>query len=194
MQVVDEGQKFSLKMLRCEDRVFLVGTAYGYMISWPFFTPWKTRMRMNLDHVGNRRFVRGRDVHCEFDYWPLAVSMPPTKACLQSKAAVPVRWETCERCDRVFRSKRKAECTLREKAMKHMRAVESDSVKSARKAKDELHKACERASETRERNLHGQAHGKHERVTRQLVIDSSQHTSTTTCTAVPRVWHFSAFH
>ena len=27
--------------------------------------------------------------------------------------------------------------------MKHMRAVESDSVKSARKAKDKLHKACE---------------------------------------------------
>ena len=55
--------------------------------------------------------------------------------------------------------------------MKRMGAVESDSVKSARKAKDKLHKACERASETRERTLHGQeqnnAHGKHERVTRQ---------------------------
>ena len=37
-----------------------------------------------------------------------------------------------------------------------MGAVESDSVKSARKAKDKLHKACERASETRERTLHGQ--------------------------------------
>ena len=31
--------------------------------------------------------------------------------------------------------------------MKRVRAVESDSVKSARKAKDRLHKACERASE-----------------------------------------------
>ena len=55
--------------------------------------------------------------------------------------------------------------------MKRMGAVESDSVKSARKAKDKLHKACERASETRERTLHGQeqnnVHGKHERVTRQ---------------------------
>ena len=55
--------------------------------------------------------------------------------------------------------------------MKRMGAVESDSVKSARKAKDKLHKACERVSETRERTLHGQeqnnAHGKHERVTRQ---------------------------
>jgi len=37
-----------------------------------------------------------------------------------------------------------------------MGAVESDSVKSARKAKDKLHKVCERASETRERTLHGQ--------------------------------------
>ena len=42
--------------------------------------------------------------------------------------------------------------------MKRMRSVESDSVKSARKAKDKLHKACERASETKQN-----AHGKHER-------------------------------
>ena len=38
--------------------------------------------------------------------------------------------------------------------MKRMRAVESDSVRSGRKAKDKLHKACERASETREQTLH----------------------------------------
>ena len=92
--------------------------------------------------------------------------MPPTKVCPQCKAALPVRWKTCERCDHVFRSKGKAECNLREKAMQRMRAVESDSVKSARKAKDKLHKVCERASEIRERNLHRQeqnnAHGKHE--------------------------------
>ena len=47
--------------------------------------------------------------------------------------------------------------------MKRMGAVESESVKSARKAKDKLHKACKRASETRERTLRGQeqnnAHG-----------------------------------
>ena len=41
-----------------------------------------------------------------------------------------------------------------ERTMKRMRAVESDSVKSARKAKDKLYKACERASETYERTLH----------------------------------------
>ena len=111
-------------------------------------------MRMNLDHVASGHFVLGTDVLCEFDYWPLAVSMPPTKVCPQCKAAVPVRRKTCERCDHVFRSKRKAECNLREKAMKHMRSVESDGVESARKAKDKLHKACERASETRERPLH----------------------------------------
>ena len=35
-----------------------------------------------------------------------------------------------------------------------MGAVESDSVKSARKAKDKLHKAYERASETHEQTLH----------------------------------------
>ena len=40
--------------------------------------------------------------------------------------------------------------------MKRMRALESDSVKSARKAKGKLHKACQRASETRERTLHRQ--------------------------------------
>ena len=131
--------------------------------------PQKSHMCMNLDHVASGRFVLGRDVHCEFDYWPLAVSMPPTKVCPQCKAAVPVRWKTCEHCDHVFQSKRKAECNLREKAMKHMRAVESDSVKLARKA-DKWHKACERASEICERTLQGrnktESHGKHERVTR----------------------------
>ena len=40
--------------------------------------------------------------------------------------------------------------------MKCMRAVESDSVKSARKAKDKLHTACERASEICERTLRKQ--------------------------------------
>ena len=80
--------------------------------------------------------------------------------------------------------------------MKRIGAVESASVKSARKAKYELHKACERVSETRERTLHGQkqnVHDKHERVTRQCSV-SNQHTSAITCTAAPRVWHFSAFH
>ena len=42
-------------------------------------------MRMNLDHVASGHFVLGRDVLCEFDYWPLAVSMPPTKVCRSVK-------------------------------------------------------------------------------------------------------------
>ena len=66
------------------------------------------------------RFVLRRDVHCEFNYWSLAVSMPPTKVCPLCKAAVPVRWKTCERCDHVFQSKQKAEFNLREKSIKHM--------------------------------------------------------------------------
>ena len=90
-------------MLRCEARAFPVGTAYGYMISQPFFTPQKTRMRMNLDHVASGCFVLGEMFIASLIIaWPLAVSMPPTKVCLQRKAAVPVRWKTCERCDHVF--------------------------------------------------------------------------------------------
>ena len=124
------------------------------------------------------------------------LSMPPTKVCPQCKAAVPARWKTCECCDLVFRSKRKAEGNLREK---RMRAVESDSVKSARKAKGKLHKHCERESETRERTLHGQEQTRMGMASMKESRDSgrflySQHTSTITCTAAPRVWHFSAFH
>ena len=51
-------------------------------------------MRMNLDHVASGHFVLGRGVLCKFDYWPLAVSMPPTKVWPQCKAAVPVRRKT----------------------------------------------------------------------------------------------------
>ena len=54
-----------------------------------------------------------------------------------------------------------------------MGEAESDSVKSARKPKGKLHKARERASETRERTLHRQeqnnAHGMHE--SHETVID-----------------------
>ena len=56
---VENFKRFSLKMLRCEARAFPVGTAYGYMISRPFFTQRKTRMRMNLNHVASGRFVLG---------------------------------------------------------------------------------------------------------------------------------------
>ena len=78
-------------------------------------------MRMNLDQVASGHFVLGRDVIYEFDYWTLTVSMSPTKTCPQCKAAVPVRRKTCERFDHVLRSKRKAKCNLREKAMKRIR-------------------------------------------------------------------------
>ena len=61
-------------------------------------------MRMNLDHMASSHFVLGGDYFASsiIGYWALAVSMPPTKVCPQCKAAVPVRWKTCERCDLVF--------------------------------------------------------------------------------------------
>ena len=88
-----------------------------------------------------------------------------------------------------------------------MGAAESDSVKSARKAKDKLHKACERvvsspdptlsgrdargghetserASETREQTLHGQNKTMRMACTRESRDSdqfSSQHTSTHCC-------------
>ena len=67
-----------------------------------FYSAEKKHAYLNLDHMASGRFVLGRDVHCKFDCWPLAVSMPPTKVCLQCKTAVPVRQKTCERCDHFF--------------------------------------------------------------------------------------------
>ena len=99
---VENVKRFSLKMLRSEVRAFAVGMAYGYMISQPFLPSRKTCMYMNLDHVASGCFVLGRGIHCEFNFWPLAVSMPPTKVCPQYKAAVPLGWKTCERCVHVF--------------------------------------------------------------------------------------------
>ena len=81
-------------------------------------------MRMNLDHVasGGETFIASSIIGHS------AVNMPPAKVCPQCKAAVPVRWKTCERCDHVFRSKRKAECNLGEKAMKSARNGNCSSV------------------------------------------------------------------
>ena len=97
---VENFKRFSLKRLHCEARAFSVGTA---TINQPFFYSAENALRIDLDRVANGHFVLGRDVLCEFaDYCPLAVSMPPTMVCLQCKAAVPVRWKTCEHCDHVF--------------------------------------------------------------------------------------------
>ena len=75
-----------------------------------------------------------------------------------------------------------------------MGAVESDSVKSARKAKDKLHKACERASETREQTLHGQEQNRMCMATMRESRDGVRFLINTQVPAAPRVWHFSAFH
>ena len=102
---VKNFKRFSLKMFRCEARVFPVGTATSVHNKLAIFYSAENVHAYESGHVSSGHFVLGRDVLCEFDYWPLAVSMPPTKVC----PAVPVRRKTCERCDLVFRFKRKAE-------------------------------------------------------------------------------------
>ena len=55
---VEKFKRFSLKMLRCEARVFPVCTAYRYMISRPFFySAENAHAYMILDHVASGRFV-----------------------------------------------------------------------------------------------------------------------------------------
>ena len=74
--------------------------------------------------------------------------------------------------------------------MKHMRAVVSDSVKLAR-----LKISCTRPVKERQKFVSELYIGRRmASMSHETVIDSSQHTSTITCTAAPRVWHFSAFH
>ena len=85
---VENFERFSLKMLRCEARAFPVCTAYGYIISQPFFYSAENAHAYESGPRGYRR----REVHCEFDYWPdLAVNMPPTKVYPLCIAAVSVR-------------------------------------------------------------------------------------------------------
>ena len=79
--------------------------------------------------------------------------------------------------------------------MKHMGAVGSDSVKSAMKDKDKLHKACEcqkivsNLCMGRNKTMR-MASMRESRDSDQFLVN----TSTITCTAAPRVWHFIAFH
>ena len=67
---------------------------------------------------------------------------------------VPLRLKVCKSCEHVFRAKRKAEHNLPDKAMKRMRVLQSDNVKSAIKARDKLQKGSKRASETSEQTVH----------------------------------------
>ena len=73
--------------------------------------------------------------------------MPPSKVCPKCETIVPIRLKVCKSCQHVFRAKRKAEHHLPDKATKRMRVLQSDSVKSAMKAKGKLQKASKRASE-----------------------------------------------
>ena len=83
---------------------------------------------------------------------------------------------------------------MQEKAMKRMRAVESDSVKSAKKAKDKLHKACERASEILVRSLHRQKQNRMCMASMRESRDSPVSTHVQSHALMRRGLHFSAFH
>ena len=82
--------------------------------------------------------------------------MPPNKVCPQCETIVHARQGKCKSCQHVIRAKRKAEHKLPDKAMKRVRVLQSDNVKSAMKAKDKLQKASKRASETSEQTVHRQ--------------------------------------
>ena len=62
----------------------------------------------------------------------------------------------CKCCEHVFRAKRTAERNLPGNAMKRMRMLQSDTVKSLVRAKDKFKKASKRASETNKQTLHRQ--------------------------------------
>ena len=84
--------------------------------------------------------------------------MPPSRVCPECDAVVLIRLKVCKSCQHVFRAKRKTEHTLPGRAMKRLRVVLSDSVKSVVKAKDKLYQACKRAAESSEQTLHRQQH------------------------------------
>ena len=79
--------------------------------------------------------------------------------------------------------------------MKRMGAVESDNVKSARKAKDKLQssvkegpKLVSKLCKDRNKTMR-KASMRESRDSDRFLINTQVQ-----CTAVPRVWHFSAFH
>ena len=84
------------------------------MICRPFFYSAENVHAYESGHMASGHFVLGS--LCEFNYCLLAIgSKYASKKGLP--AAVPIRRKTCERCDLVFRFKRKAECNLQEKTV-----------------------------------------------------------------------------
>ena len=110
---------------------------------------------------------------CEFRELPLV--MPPSKVGPQCNAVVPIRLKVCKSCQHVFRAKRQIEHTLPARAVKRLRVVLSDSMKSVIKAKDKLQKACKRVSESSEQTLHKQQQNK-EHMASVRAAESSEQT------------------
>ena len=79
--------------------------------------------------------------------------------------------------------------------MKRMGAVQSDSVKSAMKAKD----SCTRPVKESQKFVSELCMGRNKTMHMASMRESDSdrflvNTSTITCTAALRIWHFSAFH
>ena len=89
---------------------------------------------------------------------PVDQVMPPSKVCPKCDTVLPIRLKVCKSCQHVFRAKRKSDNSLPGRAMKQLRVVLSDGVKSAIKTKNKLYQACKRAAESSEQNLRRQQH------------------------------------
>ena len=105
----------------------------GHTYSRPFFLRKAARMRIivftTCEAAISSQFLCRAEGGCEFRELPLV--MPPSKVCPQCNAVAPIRLKSCQH---VFRAKRQIEHTLPARAVKRLRVVLSDSVKSVIKA------------------------------------------------------------
>ena len=141
-----------------------------------FFTPQKMRMRMNLDHVASGHFVLGETL-CNLSLAFLADFT-------LSDSTAFIRFITEFTC---LPSYRHSSFTLWAYLCWRNTYCQWPIMELARTVKEHQKFVSELCIYRQKQN---NAHGKHKSVTRQ----SSQRTSTITCTDAPRVWHFSAFH
>ena len=93
---------------------------YGYMISRPFFTPRKTRMCMNLDHVASGYLVLGETFLTSsiIGHWQYVVCMPKNKGIPALQNCCTCKMEdmwTLWSCLSI--QTKKAECNLWEKTV-----------------------------------------------------------------------------
>ena len=101
----DEGWKFKHFLWKCFIAKLEVSCWYGYMISWLFFTPrkhacvWIWTMRLAAILFLGEEFFASLLIILLLAIGSKLVCLSWRKLCPQCKAAVPVRWKTCECCD-----------------------------------------------------------------------------------------------